>query len=78
MSTRMGRRAPASTFLVRLFGRGPVDEGRRLHQRHIPFLLRKEWSPAVSRANPGRDAGALAARRTPASAPNRLIHGDGR
>ena len=28
MSTHMGRRAPASTFLVHLFGRGLVDEGR--------------------------------------------------
>ncbi len=28
MSTRMDRRAPATTFLVHFFGRGLVDEGR--------------------------------------------------
>ena len=28
MSTHMGSRAPASTFLIHLFGRGLVDEGR--------------------------------------------------
>ena len=28
MSTRVNRRAPATTFLAHFFGRGPVDEGR--------------------------------------------------